>query len=328
MARLSRLYAPDTPQLVQVRFTHPLAPLHEPAPADKLNLLADWLRSAAHDSRVRVHGWALLNDRLALLATPSDKAGVAGLIQAVGRRFATRLEKGRVFAERYRSALLQPNAWVLPALIWLDRLPVQHHHVDDPTRWPWSSATQHTGIGPTAAHWAHEHVDYWKLGNTPFERQAHYRRLLEEGLDARPLQQLEDALFGQWALGDEDFLARLKRTSSRRLSPAKRGRPRSTRLPGPQQPMSPTAQTCPTRTCQSKQHTPVLPTHIEDNLCPVFCGNATNLAALRCSEKIIFGAHQGQAPTLHPLCVRKNTIIFSNLSASPFNGRPKNRCIY
>src|SRR5690606_888290 len=142
---------------------------HEPAPADKLNLLAGWLRDAAQESRVAVHGWVLLNDRLALLATPPDKPSLARLMQAVGRHFATRLQQGRVFSERYRGALLQPGAWVLPALIWLDRLPVQHHYVDSATQWPWSSAHQHTGLGAATNSWATEHADYWHQGNTPFE---------------------------------------------------------------------------------------------------------------------------------------------------------------
>jgi len=225
MARLSRLYAPDTPQLVQVRFTRPLAPPNEATPADKLDLLAGWLRDAARENRVPVHGWTLLNDRLALLATPPDKTGLARTVQAVGRRFATRIQKGRVFSERYRSALLQPGAWVLPALIWLERLPVQLGYVDDAARWPWSSAAQHTGLASAAARWTTEHADYWHQGNTPFERQAHYRRLLEQGLPATQARRVEEALFGQWALGDEAFLARIGRDSTRRLLPAKRGRP-------------------------------------------------------------------------------------------------------
>lgn len=225
MARLSRLYAPDTPQLVQVRFTRPLALPQEPAPAGQLDLLADWLRDAARENRVPVHGWVLLNDRLTLLATPPDKASLARVMQAVGRRFASRLRKGRVYAERYRSALLQPGAWILPGLIWLERLPVQHHYVDEAARWPWSSASQHAGLAAAAARWTTEHADYWHLGNTPFERQARYRRLLDQGPGASQAHRLEEALFGQWALGDEAFLARIGRESTRRLSPAKRGRP-------------------------------------------------------------------------------------------------------
>ncbi|WP_397475644.1 hypothetical protein [Pusillimonas sp.] len=239
MARLARLYAPNTPQLIQVRFNRSLGSPLEPAPSGKLNLLADWLRDAASEEKVPVHGWVLLNDRLVLLCTPPAKTGTARLVQAVGRRYATRIQRGRAFAERYRSALLQPDAWVLKGLIWLEHLPVQLEYVDEPSRWPWSSAAQHTGQGQAALRWTTEHPDYWRLGNTPFERQARYRRLLEQGPSAAQAQELERALFGQWALGDEEFLARINHMSSRRLAPAKRGRPaksaRPIKLDAPQQ---------------------------------------------------------------------------------------------
>lgn len=228
MARLARLYAPDTPQLIQVRFNRALAAPHDPAPAEKLDLLAEWLRDTAHEEHVPVHGWVVLYDRMTLLCSPPDKTASARLVQAVGRRYATRLQKGRAFAERYRSALLQPEAWVLNSLIWLESLPVRQGYVDDPNRWPWSSAAQHAGIAAAAARWTTEHPDYWRLGNTPFERQARYRRLLEQGLGSARAQLLEQALFGQWALGDEEFLARIGGSSTRRLAPAKRGRPPKT----------------------------------------------------------------------------------------------------
>lgn len=227
MARLARLYAPNTPQLILVRFHRSLGSPLEPAPSEKLNLLADWLRDAAREEKVSVHGWVLLNDRLVLLCTPPSITGTARLVQAVGRRYATRIHRGRAFAERYRCALLQPDAWVLKGLIWLEHLPVQLKYVDESVRWPWSSAAQHTGQGPAALRWTTEHTDYWRLGNTPFERQAHYRRLLEQGPSETQSQALEKALFGQWALGDEDFLTRINHLSSRRLAPAKRGRPKN-----------------------------------------------------------------------------------------------------
>ena len=225
MARLARLFAPNTPQLIQVRFNRALGSPHDPAPSEKLNLVADWLRDAASEQKVPVHGWVVLNDRLVMLCTSATKADSARLVQAVGRRFATRIQKGRAFAERYRSALLQPGAWVLYGLIWLENLPVQLEYVENPIQWPWSSAAQHAGQGPAALRWTTEHPDYWRLGNTPFERQAHYRRLLEQGPSRAQTQQLEKALFGQWALGDAEFLTRIGHVSSRRLAPVKRGRP-------------------------------------------------------------------------------------------------------
>ncbi|NLZ10879.1 MAG: hypothetical protein GX086_06050 [Alcaligenaceae bacterium] len=226
MARLARLYAPDIPQLIQARFVEPLAQPVDPSPVEPLNQLAVWLRECAHEQHVNVHGWVLLYDRMVLLATPSSRTGIARLMQAIGRRFTSRLSSGRVFEGRYRSALLQPEHWVLPALVWLDILPVQHGYVEQAESWPWSSACYHTGLNLKPHTWANEHPDYWQLGNTPFDRQAVYRKRLAHGLDTSQRQRLEAALFGQWALGDEHFLQAIGAHATRRVAPAPRGRPR------------------------------------------------------------------------------------------------------
>ncbi|MAK55061.1 MAG: hypothetical protein CML17_04355 [Pusillimonas sp.] len=226
MARLARLYAPHTPQLVQAHFAQALANISDPTPVDPLNQLGAWLRECALEHHVTLHGWALLPDSLTFLATPQQRPGIARLMQAIGRRYATRLKAGRVFQGRYRSALVQPGNWVLPVLVWLDTLPVQHGLVDLAENWPWSSAAYHTGLNLQAHTWATDHPDYWELGNTPFDRQARYRALLTKGLSHDQRQQIEKHLFGQWALGNELFLSNLAPIASRRIKPAPRGRPR------------------------------------------------------------------------------------------------------
>lgn len=226
MARLARLYAPNTPQLVQAYFVEALAGPNEATPVEPLDMLSGWLQHCAQEHHVAIHGWALLTDRLVFLATPAQRPGIARLMQAIGRRYATRLKTGRVFEGRYRSALVEPGKWVLPVLVWLDTQPVQHGHVDHAENWPWSSAAYHTGLNLKPNTWATDHADYWELGNTPFERQATFRDLLNESLSANRRQQIEKALFGQWALGDEAFLHNLAPIVSRRITPAKSGRPR------------------------------------------------------------------------------------------------------
>lgn len=226
MARLARLYVPDIPQLAQARFLKPLAHLSDPTPLEPLNQLTTWLRECALEQQVTVHGWVLLYDRLVLLATPSSRHGLSRLIQALGRRFSTRLSSGRVFEERYRSALLQPGQWVLPAMVWLDTLPVQQGYVEHAESWPWSSACYHTGLNLKPHTWPTDHPDYWQLGNTPFDRQAIYRRHLAEGLGSHQRERIEASLFGQWALGEAPFLQTIATHATRRVAPTPRGRPR------------------------------------------------------------------------------------------------------
>jgi putative transposase len=229
MARLPRLYAPGLPQLIQANFVHPLATPSQPTPQEVLNQLATWLGEAAQRHRVAVHGWVLAIDRILLLATPNDEDGLPRLMQTLGRNLAARLRSGRVFAGRYRSALLEPGVWVLPALVWLETYPVRGQASPDAEAWPWSSAGNHTGHTLTATPatpWQSDHADYWACGNTPFDRQASYRRRLLEGLSREQSLRIDQAVMGQWALGGPDFIAGLAHTASRRVSPGQRGRPR------------------------------------------------------------------------------------------------------
>lgn len=227
MARLPRLYAPGLPQLVQANFVQSLASPSQPAPSELLNQLAGWLGESAQRHKVAIHGWTLANDRILLLATPADEEGLPRLMQTLGRNLAARLRGGRVFAGRYRSALLEPGHWVLPALIWLETHPVRSGAAHDPDSWPWSSAASHTGNSHIATvAWQSDHADYWACGNTPFDRQANYRRQLQEGLSRDQTQRIAQAISGQWALGGADFIAGLAHTASRRVAPGQRGRPR------------------------------------------------------------------------------------------------------
>jgi putative transposase len=214
------------PQLVQANFVAPLASPSAPAPADLYNEIALWLGESSTRHKVAVHGWLLADDRILLLATPSDETGLPRLMQTLGRNLAARLRGGRIFAGRYRSALTEPGAWVLPALVWLETFPARAVPPQDPETWPWSSASGHTGGARPAAAWVADHADYWACGNTPFDRQANYRRRLSEGLSREDIHRIDRAVMGQWALGGADYIAGLSATASRRVAPGKRGRPR------------------------------------------------------------------------------------------------------
>lgn len=251
MARLPRLYAPQIPQLVQAEFAQPLAAISDPAPAAALDQLQQWLRQESKDHKLALHGWLLLNDRITLLVTPPEPQSVSKVIQALGRRMAAGMRHGRVFTGRYRSALIEPGQWVLPALVWLESLPVHLGYVDQAEYWPWSSVAGHIGkqtggeslggipsggdpLGGISSGGiplggdplVTDHNDYWQDGNTPFARQAKYRERLSHGLTPAQRRRVEAALFGQWVLGEAEFLAHLQPRASRRIAPAPRGRPR------------------------------------------------------------------------------------------------------
>src|SRR5690625_3397803 len=145
MARLPRLYAPDTPQLVQARLARPLTGIHEATPAAAFDLIHEWLAAESRRQSVSMHGWAILPERIILPATPGQQHALARLVQGLGRQIATRLFHGRAFHERYRSTLVD-ETWVTTCLVWAESLPVHQGLVDTPARWPWSSAPEHLGL--------------------------------------------------------------------------------------------------------------------------------------------------------------------------------------
>ena len=93
-----------------------------------------------------------------------------------------------------------------------------------------SSAPYHVGNGadPTVAP-APNASGYWKLGNTPFEREAAYRSLLDHPLTPAQLQAVESSTLKGWAMGSGEFLASLAASAlagARRPATKARGRPR------------------------------------------------------------------------------------------------------
>jgi putative transposase len=226
MARLPRLYAEGFAQLAQAQFTR-----HNDAAARSLleRQFADigrWLRLALADTDTLLHGWVVTHSGLTLLATPGDSTSLARGFQQVGRHLASRLQLGSVFEGRFHSTIPQPQRWLLPCLIWLERQPVREGLVSDAEIWRWSSAGAHTGSLGASAVGLHPHADYWSCGNTPFDRQAVYRKLLQEGNASSQDAKLEAYLRGQWGLGDDAFLIELAKLANRRVHPEPRGRPK------------------------------------------------------------------------------------------------------
>ena len=226
MARLPRLYADGFAQLAQANFIQKADASLRQALETLFPDIARWLRLALAETDSVLHGWVVTHSGLTLLATPGDSASLARAIQQVGRQLASRLQAGSVFDGRFHSTIPQPQRWLLPCLIWLERQPVREGLVAEAETWRWSSAGAHTGSLGANAVGLQPHADYWACGNTPFDRQAVYRRLLHEGNAPSQEAQLQSRLLGQWGLGDEAFLIELSKLANRRVSPERRGRPK------------------------------------------------------------------------------------------------------
>jgi len=225
MARLLRLALAGHPHLAAQRGHDQGVIVRDDA--DRQAWLA-LLRDAAVTQRVDLHAWALLDGEFLLVATPSSPEGLSRLMQALARRHAAAFNRrhgrsGTLWDGRFRAALLQPGGWLADAMLMVELQPVRAGLVADPAEWPWSSLRHHLGAQRDPG--ITECGAWWALGNTPFDREAAWRRRVAEGLAALRLARLSTGLRRGWPVGEPDFLAALQAQVAKPLSPRPRGRP-------------------------------------------------------------------------------------------------------
>ena len=195
---------------------------------DRRSFLAA-LQEVALALRVAVQAYVLDDDHLHLLLTPADDPGLGALMQGLGRRYGAAFNRrhgrsGSLWAGRFRATVVQPGPALLEALLFIDQHPLRNGHAQQPAEQRWCSARAHLGLERQPL--LSDCPAWWALGNTPFEREAAYRHLLEEGLSVERAKALGQASRKGWALGDAAFLAEMARLTPRPLGPRPRGRPR------------------------------------------------------------------------------------------------------
>ena len=186
------------------------------------------LRDAARQYRVAIHGYVLLPNRVQLLATPADDTGLGRMMQAIGRRYVPYFNgrhrrSGSLWEGRYRTTIVDADAYFMECLRWLDALPLKAGLAVEPASYPWSSHAHYIGLRKQA--WLTDHAAYWNLGNTPFDRELAYQAFCTHLLDRKLVEAIELATHRGWVLGSDAFKASLAKLTDRRLQPARRGRP-------------------------------------------------------------------------------------------------------
>jgi len=228
MARLPRLTVAGHLHQLLLRGNNGQPIVHDDEDRQRLLQL---LQEHAAESAVAVHAYALMDDHLQLLATPADDR-LPAWMQAVGRRYVRYFNdrhgrSGTLWEGRYRSTVLEPDAYLLHAMAALDLQAVASGLVTRPEDYRWSSHARY--IGRTADRLVTPHALYWELGNTPFARELAYAELVHAGVPAEIQARLTSATLGGWALGSAGFLSRLSKKTDRRLSPGSAGRPAAAR---------------------------------------------------------------------------------------------------
>ena len=230
MARLPRLAASGYPHHVIQRGNNRQAIFADAADCERfLGELGELLPLY----EVALHAYVLMPNHVHLLLTPASRAGLSGLMQALGRRYVAWFNRrhgrtGALFEGRFRSSIVESECYLLACSRYIELNPVRAGLVGKPVEYRWSSMGHHAGlrVDPLIT----EHPLVWALGNTPFERQAAYQRLFETELAETTVHAIRSTLHRSWALGSDEFCASLA-TTSRRAAPIHPGRPRKQPVP-------------------------------------------------------------------------------------------------
>jgi putative transposase len=187
-----------------------------------------WLRECAKSSKVAVHAYVLMPNHLHLLATPAGEDGLGTMMQKLGRLYvpwfnAKYGRSGTLFQGRFRASIVDPDQYFLACMRYIELNPVRAGLAAEPLAYPWSSYAHHAGLRPDAL--ITDHARYWALGNTPFQREAAYIELAQQGMSGDELDAINAAVLKGAPLASRAFLGELEKETKRRILPAKRGRP-------------------------------------------------------------------------------------------------------
>lgn len=179
---------------------------------------------------VQLHAYVLLTAEVRLLLTPMDATALSRLMQALGRRYVSDFNRrhgrsGTLWEGRFRSTVLQPERYLLPCQVMMDTAAEEEGWAAGAAAYPWSSHRHY--LGQRHDKWLTAHPEIWRLGNTPFAREAAYAKAVAVGVPGPLRHTVMDASLKGWALGDPPFLTALAQQTPRRLTEGRPGRPRN-----------------------------------------------------------------------------------------------------
>jgi putative transposase len=225
MARQSRLILPNQAHLILQRGNDNQPIFRDEEDHERFH---GWLQECARLYKVAVHAYVLMPNHTIILATPSDEEGLALMMQKVGRHYvpwfnAKHGRSGTLFQGRFRTSLVDAADYLLACSRYLELAPVQAGLVQDPLDYRWSSYAHHAGVRADAL--VTDHMLYWGLGNTPFQREAAYTELVRQGYGSAEGELIATALAKGWPVASHAFKLELEKKTKRQILPAKRGRP-------------------------------------------------------------------------------------------------------
>jgi len=230
MARLPRLALANQQHHIVQRGTDNRVIFHD---ADDIATFRSVLLDAAKKFEVAIHAYVLMPSHFHLLVTPKTSDGLGKMMQWVGRHYVPYFNRrhersGTLWQGRYKSLVIESAHYFMLFSRYVESNPVRARLVSSAADYADSSYLHHVGalIDPLIS----DHPLYWNLGNTPFQREAAYKELMEQALTSKEVDELSSASLKGWPLGSAHFKEQLEKQARRRIVPLKRGRPKVDRI--------------------------------------------------------------------------------------------------
>jgi putative transposase len=229
MARLPRYVIPGQPQHIIQRGNNRQVIFGSDADCE---FFRDAVVDACTKHGMSIHAYVWMSNHIHLLATPSGEDSISKVFQSVGRKYVqyfnyTHRRSGTLWEGRYRATVVESERYLLTVMRYIELNPVRADMVTHPRDYPWSSYRVNAD-GETGRNldWITPHREYQRLGKSPEERQAAYRRLFRAAIPKSDLEVIRDCTHKGWALGSSRFLARVEELGQRRAASKGVGRPR------------------------------------------------------------------------------------------------------
>lgn len=225
MPRHARIVIPDTPMHVVQRGNNRAACFVDDQ--DRAFYLHH-LGRLASEVCCALHAYCLMTNHVHLLVTPERADGCADLFRRLGVVYTQYFNKrhdrtGTLWEGRFRSCLVQTEAYLLACYRYIELNPVRAGMVADPASYRWSSYGANAGdvqdprITP--------HAEYLRLGADREERRRQYRALFGSELGTELVRDIRAMTNAGYVLGSEAFQREVGRRLGRRVVPGTAGRP-------------------------------------------------------------------------------------------------------
>ena len=195
--------------------------------SDNIQFLDD-LKESSRKYHCQLHGYVLMSNHFHLLASPNDRYGISQMMQALGRRYVYFINHkyertGTLWEGRYRSCLVDSEAYLLTCMRYIELNPVRAGLVKHPEEYSWSS--YRANACGEADELISPHSVYLAIDHSDGGRQEAYTDLFRDQIGKSMIQEIRQSLHHELVLGGSRFKDWIEQETHRQTRPRSPGRP-------------------------------------------------------------------------------------------------------